>query len=786
MLSKPASGDPSSVGSHHGPVPADGAPWVGRPVRRREDPRFLRGQARYLADLSLAGMLHLVAVRSPHAHARLLGIRSEAALRSPGVVSVVTAADLAGSVGVYPITTTEGARAADIPHPLLAEGRVRYVGEPVAAVLAGSRAAAVDAAELVEVEYDPLPALVDPMEALGSDVLVHEKLGENVALRWDRAGGDVEGAFQAATRVVSGEFHLPRLIAAPIETRGVLASYEPGTDLLTVWCSAQDPYRPLAQLSQILGRPEDRIRFVVPDVGGAFGSKAIIPPEGAVATWLAIQTGRPVRWVEDRRENFLTAYQGRGLHAELEMAVAADGRILGVRASLVSDTGAYLYPSTALSPVTAGMLLTGAYAIPTASVKMIGVCTNKAPGGQYRGAGRPEAAYLVERMMDLVAGEMEMDPAEIRRRNLISPESFPYRTPLGFLYDSGNYGRALDRACELVEYDAWRARQRLARAEGRLLGIGLALYVERAGSQFWESGACSVRPDGRVVVRTGSCSHGQGHETTFSQIAADALRVDPSTIVVEYGDTAVVPRGVGTFGSRSTAIGGSAVLAAVEKVKAKAGRIAAHLLEAADADIEWAGGQLHVRGAPGRAVSWKQVAAAAYQPMRLPPDIELGLDATAAFRLAGPVFPFGVYAAVVEIDRSTGQVRVLKLVAVDDAGTIVNPLLAEGQVMGAIAQGLGQVLAERAVYDAEGQLLTGTFADYPVLRAQHVAEVTSEFLETPSPFNPLGAKGIGEAGTIGTPPAVANAVADALAPLGVRHLDMPLAPEKIWRLLRGA
>ncbi len=736
--------------------------------------------------MSLVGMLHLVVVRSPHAHARLLSVRTEAALRSPGVVSVVTAADLAGSVGAYPIGVTEGAKAADVPHPLLADGKARYVGEPVAAVLADSRAAAVDAAELVEVEYDLLPALVDPTEALGSPVLVHEKLGENVVLRWERAGGDIEGAFQAAARVVSGEFELPRLIAAPIESRGTLASYEPGSDLLTVWCSAQDPYRPLAQLSQILGRPEDRIRLVVPDVGGAFGSKGIVAPEGALAAWLAIRTGRPVRWVEDRRENFLAAYQGRGLRAEMEMAVDATGKILGVRASLISDAGAYLYPATALSPVTAGMLLTGAYAIPAASVKLVGACTNKVPAGQYRGAGRPEAAYLVERMMDLVAGEMGLDPVEVRRRNLIPPESFPYRTPLGFVYDSGNYGRALDRACELLEYDAWRERQRLARAEGRLLGIGLALYVERAGSQFWESGACSVRPDGRVVVRTGSCSHGQGHETTFAQIAADALHVDPSAIVVEYGDTAVVPRGVGTFGSRSTAIGGSAVLVAVRKVKAKAGRIAAHLLEAAEADIEWSRGQLHVRGAPGRAISWKQVAAAAYQPMRLPPDIEVGLDATATFRLVGPVFPFGVYAAVVEVDRITGQVHMLRLVAVDDAGTIVNPLLAEGQVIGAVAQGLGQVLAEQVIHDSEGQPLTATFADYPLLRAHQVVDVTSEFLETPSPFNPLGAKGIGEAGTIGTPPAVANAVADALAPLGIRHVDMPLAPEKLWRLVRGA
>jgi len=760
-----------------------GRPWIGRPLKRREDPRLLRGEGKYVDDLILPGMVHMVVVRSPFAHARLGGVRVQAALQVPGVLGVVTGEDLAGQVHPMPINPMENATIAPAPHPLLARGKVRYAGEPVAGVLAETRAAAEDAAHLVEVEVDPLPPLVDPREAQTSQVLVHEELGDNVLLRWSREGGDVDVAFRNADRVVKGQFHIPRLIAAPLEPRGAVAAYDRGTDTLTVWCSAQDPHRPRAQLSRILGRPEDRIRIIVPEVGGAFGSKGHLPPEVALAAYLAIQTGRPIKWVEDRRENFLAAYQGRGLDAEVEMAIRRDGRILAVRARLIADLGAYLYPATPLVPVTTAMLLTGAYDIPNASVELIGVATNKVPTGPYRGAGRPEAAYIVERMVDLAARELGMDPAEIRRRNFIPPDRFPYRTPLGFTYDSGHYGRALDRALALAEYERWRREQARAREEGRFLGIGLAVYVERAGAQLWESASVRVEPGGRVVVRTGSSPHGQGHETTFAQITAEALQVDPEAVVVEHGDSAVVPRGVGTFGSRSTTIGGSAVWIAVEKIKAKAVKIAAHLLEASEGDISWENGRLFVRGAPDRALTLAQVASAAYQPGRLPPGMEMGLEASAYFSLPGPVFPFGAYVAVVEVERETGEVHVLKVVAVDDAGRIVNPLLAEGQVIGATVQGLGQALVEEAVYDASGQLLTGTFADYGILRAAQVPEVVTDFLETPSPFNPLGAKGIGEAGSIAAPAAVANAVMDALAPLGIQHVDFPFTPERIWKTI---
>ncbi len=760
--------------------------WIGRPVRRREDPRFLRGQARYVDDIVLPKMAHMVVVRSRVAHAILRKVDVSAARRSSGVVAVVTAADLAGVVRPALPNPVEGAEIAPVPHPVLASGTVRYVGEPIAAVLALTASAAQDAAEDVVVDYDPLPAIVDPRRALNGPVRLHAQLPDNVLSRWQRTHGDVDGAFARAARVVRQQFRIPRLAAAPIEPRGVVAVYDPGADLLTVWISAQDPHRPLNQLSRMLGRPDDRIRVIVPDVGGGFGSKGSVAVDVAVAAWLAMHTGRPVKWVEARRENLATAYQGRGLEVEMELAVDAAGTMLAVRARVIADLGAYLYPPTAMVPVTTSMLLTGAYAIPSASVEMVGVATNKVPTGPYRGAGRPEAAYVVEQMVDLAARELEMDPIVLRRQNVVAPDRFPYRTPLGFTYDSGNYERALDRASVLLEYDRWRSVQTAARREGRLLGVGMALYVERAGSALWESAAVSVTPAGRVLVRIGSTPNGQGHATIFSQIAADVLQVNLEAITVEQGDSAVVPRGVGTFGSRSTTIGGSALLRAAEKVKSKAVRIAAHLLEGRADDIVWADGRLYVRGAPDRALTLPEVAAAAYQPGRLPQDLEMGLDALDVFRLPGPVFPFGAYGAVVEISPSTGEIRVLRLVAVDDAGRIVNPLLAEGQVIGGSVQGLGEALAEEVVYGEDGQFLTATLAEYGIPRAEQVPEITSEFLETPSPLNPLGAKGIGEAGCIGTPAAVANAVMDALAPLRIRHLDFPFTPRLVWEAMARA
>ncbi|MGH9073621.1 MAG: xanthine dehydrogenase family protein molybdopterin-binding subunit, partial [Acidimicrobiales bacterium] len=570
---------------------------------RREDERLLRGDGVYVDDMRPEGLVHMVALRSPAARARLGTIDTSRAAEAPGVLAVLTAEDLQGLPGSMAVTAIEGAEVAAVPVPLLGAGEVRFAGEPVAVVVAESRAAAEDARELVEVDYRSLPVVMDVEESLAARTSLHAAAPDNVLVRWHRRHGDVAAAFAAADHVVSARLNVPRLAAAPIEPRGCIASYDQGKDLLTLWCSAQDPHRPLANLAAVLGRPAERIRVVVPEVGGAFGSKGPLAPEHALAAVCAMRLGRPVKWVEDRTETFLASYQGRGLGAEASLAVDRTGRFLALQARLVADLGAYLYPNTAIVPVTAGMLVTGAYDVPAAEVDVLGVATDKVPTGPYRGAGRPEAAYVVERLTDLAAAELGMDPVDVRRRNLVQPDQFPYRTALGFTYDSGDYEGALVRACELLPYRAWR-RQQAAAAEGRQqaaaegrregaasdgrrLGIGLAVFVERAGSGLWEGASVDLGPDGRVVVRMGSCPHGQGHETTFAQIAADALGVAPAQVEVRHGDSAEGPPGVGTYGSRSTTVGGSALVVAAEAVLAKARALAAHVLEAAEEDLLW-------------------------------------------------------------------------------------------------------------------------------------------------------------------------------------------------------
>ncbi len=753
-------------------------PWIGRPELRREDRRLVRGEGRFVGTVALPGTLHVAFVRSPFAHARLLHVDASVAERSPGVVAVLTAAEL-GPVAAMPVNVVDGAEVVLVPPPLLAVGRVRFAGEAVAAVVAETQAAAEDAAELVDVEYDPLPVVADVEAALRAESVVHEEVPDNVLLRWRRTAGDVDGAFASARHVVGGRFAMPRLVAAPIEPRGALALYDPSSDLLTLWLSSQDPHRPRANLSAVLGRPPERIRVVVGDVGGAFGSKGTLALEAAVAAIAAIRLGRPVRWIEGRSENFLAAYQGRGFRADAELAVGEDGRFLALRARLVADLGAYLFPTTPTVPTTAAMLVTGAYETPAADVELLGVATNRVPTGPYRGAGRPEGAYVAERLADLAARRLGMDPAEIRRRNLVPSERFPYETPLGFTYDSGDYAAALDRACERFGYERRRADRDRARDEGRLVGLGLAVFIERAGAGMWESGAVRIEQDGAIVVRTGSTAHGQGHETTFAQIAADALGVDLADVRVEAGDTAEVPEGVGTFASRSVTVGGSAVLEAARAVRERATAVAARMLEVDAGSVRWGRGTV---SANGRELSLGEVARAATDVPGRPP----GLSAAVRFTLPGLVFPYGAYAVAIEIDPETGTLAVDRVVAVDDAGRLVNPLLAEGQVVGSTVQGLGQALLEEMVHDEDGQPLTGNFADYAIPTAPDVPAIDGEFQETPSPLNPLGAKGIGESGSIAMPAAMANAVADALAPLGVEHLDPPYTPEKLWRAIRDA
>ena len=739
--------------------------WVGRPERRREDWRFLRGEARYLDDLDAPGALHAAFVRSPHAHARIASIATERALASPGVAAVLTGADLEGAVGALPPGSLEDGVVADAGHPVLARGTARYAGEAVALVLAESRAAAEDAVDLVRVEYDPLPPVLDARGASTDPVRLHEEHG-NVLVHWARTAGDVTGAFATADHVVSASFRIPRLVAAPLEPRGALAEYDETADVVTVHLSAQDPHRPLAQVAHALGREKDRIRIVLPDVGGAFGSKGAIAPEALAVAAAAMRLRRPVKWAEDRVENFLAAYQGRGLEADAELAVAADGRFLALRAKLYADLGAYLYATTAVSPHTTAMLLTGAYAIPAAEVEVVGAATNKAPTGPYRGAGRPEAALVIERLVEEAARDLALDPIEIRRANFVPPEAFPYQTPLGWTYDSGHFGRCLGTAVALFDLERRRAERERARAEGRVVGLGVGMVIERCGGVF-EGARVVVGDDGSVVAWTGSSPHGQGHETTFAQIVADELGVDPARVDVRWGDSFAGPNGVGTFASRSVAMGGSALVEAARKLRDEASVAAARLLGVDGSDVGWDGDRFR---AGSRQATLAEVAAAAG-----------GLEAEARFE-SHLLFASGAYAAAVEIDRATGRLDVLGVVAVDDPGRVVNPLLAEGQVIGAVAQGLGQCLTEEAIYDETGQLRTASFADYKLLTAHELPSVATAFVETPSPLNPLGAKGIGEGGAIGTPAAVANAVADALAPFAAR-VDPPFTEEKLWDAL---
>jgi aerobic carbon-monoxide dehydrogenase large subunit len=694
---------------------------VGHPVRRREDERILRGRTRYLDDIDPPGAAHVAFVRSPFAHARIAGIEVPEGLA--GVFAVITAADLEGRVSDLPVQGLEGGRVAAEGHPVLAGGEVRYAGQPVAAVLAESRALAEDAAELVEVDYEPLEPVLD---ARRSEVTMSH---------WHKVSGDVDGAFGSAAHVVRASHALPRLAPVPMEPRGAIASYDEADDALTVWVSAQDSHRQLAGLAAVLGRPEASIHVIVPDVGGAFGSKGAPAPETMLVAVAAMTTGRTVKWAEDREENFVASYQGRGMEADVELALDAEGRMLAVRARIWADLGGYLMPTTALPTHTTAMLMCGVYDIRAADVEVSGRRTNKVPTGPYRGAGRPEAAWFLECTVDVAARELGIDPLELRRRNLI--RELPYQTALGWTYDSGDYARCLELAEELV-------RPERGSDEERVVGTGFGMYVERAGGLF-ETAEAELLPDGRVLVRSGSSPHGQGHDTTFAQLAADRLGVGLEDVELRFGDSKEVPRGVGTFASRSVAMGGSAVVQAVDALKEKCEAVA-----------------------QGRRMSLREVAEA--QPV---------VRASARFE-SDLVFSSGAYGAVVEIERATGRLRVLRLAAVDDAGTIVNPLLAEGQVIGGTAQGLGQCLVEEATYDDEGNPTFASFIGYSLLTAAEMPPVEAAFVETPSPLNPLGAKGIGEAGSIGTPPAVANAVADALG--GVR-VDPPFTQEKLWRAL---
>jgi carbon-monoxide dehydrogenase large subunit len=760
----------------------DQATHVGRPLKRTEDPRLITGHGQYVDDIALPGLAHLAFLRSPHAHARVVAVRAGAARRAPGVICVATAADLP-PLGPLPfMATLPGLKQAACPY--LAGPVVDCTGVPVAAVAAESAALARDAAELIEVEYEPVPPVADPERALEPGApLVHGELGTNEAFRWPLRGGDVEGAFARAAHVVAVRLDHSRLAGAPMEPRGVLARHDPGSDELTLWLTTQNPFLSRADLAVVLGFPEHRLRVIAPDVGGGFGVKGPLYREEVVAAVLARQLGRPVRWMSSRTEDLLTTIQARAAVSEAEAAVTAEGEVIGLRGRAVFDLGAHLLSLSLVPPMSHSTHIFGPYRIQNAELLSVGAYTNTAPTGPYRGSGRPVGVYLIERLMDEAARATGLDPVEIRRRNFVAPEAFPHKTPFGVAYDSGNYARALDRVVELADYARLRREQAAARRRGEIVGIGLAAYVESTNVLGWESGLVRVERSGAVTAITGSSPHGQGHETTFAQIVADQLGVAHADVVVRHGDTLGAPQAIGTFGSRSAGLGGSALAQAAAEVREKGRRLAARLLEASPEDLQLVRGGFQVKGMPERIAGWARIGEFAHRGTGLPPQETPGLESTVFFRQDHPSWSFGAGLAVVRVSRDTGQVRLERFVAVDDCGNAINPLLVEGQIVGGFAQGLGQALLERVAYGEDGQLLTGTFMEYAIPRADDMPELVVDRTVTPSPLNPLGVKGVGEGSACVAPPAIVNAVVDALSPFGVRHVDMPLTAEKIWRAI---
>ncbi len=760
---------------------AEATVWAGRRLRRLEDPKLLQGRGAYVDDLAPEGTLHVAFVRSPHAHARVVRVDPTSAERAEGVVAVVTADHLPPAR-----VPAEGLRGAKLAlHPVLADGVVRYVGQPVAAVVATSRARAEDAAGLVEVRYEPLEAVVDPFHALEGRTLVHPELGTNVAYRRQVRAGDPDAAFARAHRVVRATIRQQRVAAVPLEPRGVLAWWDGSRGLLTVWSSTQVPHDLRDALAEVLRMPANRVRVVAPDVGGGFGAKLNTYPEEVLVAHLSRELRRPVKWVASRREDLLSTAQGRSQVGTFEVACDAKGTLLAIRARLVADVGAYTLATTVDVPALTVRVLTGPYAVEHVQAEVVEVYTHKTPTGAYRGAGRPEATFYLERLVDLVAAELGLDPAAVRRRNLLPKAAFPYRTPTGARYDSGDYRRALRVLLRQAGYRELRRQQRELRRRGRYLGIGLSCYVEVC-TFGWETARVRVAADGSVTVFTGTSPHGQGGATGIAQLVADRLGVRLDQVEVVHGDTLAVPSGMGTAGSRTLVVGGSAAARAADRVRRKMVRLAAHLLEAASGDVQLQDGKFTVRGAPDRAVTVAEVASAAYQAGRLPEGMQPGLEEEGSFVVQQPTAPFGAHLCVVEVDPETGQVQVLRYVSVDDCGVVVNPLLVEGQIQGGIVQAMGQAFLEEAVFDPTGQPLTASLADYALPRAVHAPAVEMHRTVTPSPTNPLGAKGVGEAGTIGATPAFVNAVVDALRPFGVRHLDTPLHPERVWRAVREA
>ncbi len=774
---------------------------IGESIRRKEDYRFLTGAGLYTDDIELAGQLHAYFLRSPHAHARIRALDTAAARSAPGVAAVFTGADLEGKVNGLPcgwlITDVNGQPMKEPAHPPLAIGKVRYVGDPVAVVIAGTLNQAKDAAERIEVDYEILPAVVDPAKARAfAGPPIHDDVPDNTCYVWaigDKAAADT--AFGQAAHVTRLEFANNRLVPNAIETRAAVASYNRGEDSYTLHVTSQNPHvERLLMTAFVLNLPEHKVRVIAPDVGGGFGSKIFLYPEETVLTWATRQVNRPIRWTAERSEAFLADAHGRDHVTRAELALDRDGKFLAMRVQTTAAMGAYLSTfASSIPTILYATLLAGQYTTPTIHCEVTAVFTNTAPVDAYRGAGRPEATYVVERLVETAAREMKIAPAELRRRNFIT--QFPYQTPVALCYDTGNYEATLAEAMRLADVAGFEQRRKEAQGRGRLRGLGYAAYIEACGlapsnvagslgarAGLFEAGEVRVHPTGKVTVFTGSHSHGQGHETTFAQVVAGRLGIGMDDVDIVHGDTGRIAFGMGTYGSRSLAVGGTAIVRALDKVVAKGKKIAAHLLEAADTDIEFNDGKFTVAGTD-RSIPFAQVALTAYVPHNYPLDkLEPGLNELAFYDPTNFTFPAGTHICEVEVDAETGATTIVSFTAVDDFGNIINPMIVEGQIQGGIAQGLGQAMLESGVYDREsGQLLTGSLMDYAMPRADDLPDFDIDNCVTPCSHNPLGVKGCGEAGAIGSPPAFINAVTDAL---GHEDIAMPATPERIWRALQ--
>ena len=768
---------------------------MGHRMKRKEDPRFIQGRGNYVDDVSLPDMLYLDIVRSPYAHAKILSIDASAALEMDGVVAVITGDDLkkAGDLHWMPTLMSD-------TQMVLPTEKVVHYAQEVVAVVATSRYIAADAIEQIFVDYEPLDPVVDPFEAMKDEVIVRDDKDAKTNHIWKWESGDSEATdevFKTAARVVKQRMHIPRIHVASIETCGMVASYDKVREHMKIWMTSQAPHAHRTIFAMVSGLPEHKIQVISPDIGGGFGGKVPVYPGYVICAVASLTTGRPVKWIEDRAENLQGSF-ARDYHIDAELAVDADGRIVGLRVNTLSDCGA---ADAAANPskFPAGLysICTGSYAMKAAHVKVDGVYTTKPPGGvAYRCSFRvTEAVHMIERMADIMAHELGEDPADFRLKNFIRPDQFPYKSPTGWEYDSGNYAAALEKAMEMIDYRALRKEQAEKRARGELMGIGISSFTEVVGAgpskdydilgiKMFDSAEIRIHPTGKAIARFGTKSQGQGHETTYAQIVAEELGLPAADVEVEEGDTDTAPYGLGTYASRSTPTAGAAAAMAARKIKAKARKIASHLLEVGEDDLEWDVDRWQVKGSPNQAKTIQEIAFAAYT--NHPQGMEAGLEATDYYDPPNLTFPFGSYICVVDVDAGTGEVKVRRFVAIDDCGHIINPMIVEGQIEGGLTMGLAPAMFEEIVYDKNGQNLTGTLADYLVPTAVESPKWELGKTITPSPHHPLGAKGVGESPTVGAPPAIANAVVDALWHLGVRHLEIPITPAKVWKALRDA